>query len=147
MIYISVLQYQVASRMWSVLKPGSWLLYQMYFLTVPLSTYPGVFIKRCVLEYQTLTFSQTVRLHKQWQNFVQDDKNWAVPLGRKTVKPPQDFSPLKQQDFTAALKAIALSNCDEDRVVLDEDKVVLDDMKLGTEALQLAAIHGRFGHQ
>ena len=112
----------------------------MYSPTVPLSTYPGVFIKRCVLEFQTLTFSQTVRLHKQWQNFVQDDKNWDVPLGKKTVKPSQDSSPLKQQDFTAALKAIALSNC-------DEGKVALDDMKLGTEALQLAAIHGRFGHQ
>lgn len=140
-------------EMWSVLQPGSGLLYQMYFPTVPLlmyhqmysptvplSTYPGVFIKRCVLEFQTLTFSQTVRLHKQWQNFVQDDKNWDVPLGRKTVKPSQDSSPLKQQEFTAALKANALSNC-------DEGKVALDDMKLGTEALQLAAIHGRFGHQ
>ena len=126
--------------MWSVLQPGSELLHQMYSPTVPLSTYPGVFIKRCVLEFQTLTFSQTVRLHKQWQNFVQDDKNWDVPLGRKIVKPSQDSSPLKQQDFTAALKAIALSNC-------DEGKVALDDMKLGTEALQLAAIHGRFGHQ
>lgn len=126
--------------MWSVLQPGSELLHQMYSPTVPLSTYPGVFIKRCVLEFQTLTFSQTVRLHKQWQNFVQDDKNWDVPLGRKIVKPSQDSSPLKQQDFTAALKAIALSNC-------DEGKVALDDMKLGTEALQLATIHGRFGHQ
>lgn len=126
--------------MWSVLKQGSGLLHLIYSPTVPLLMYPGVFIKRCVLEFQTLTFSQTVRLHTQWQNFVQDDKNWDVPLGRRVVKPSQDSSPLKQQDFTAAMKAIALSNC-------GGEKVILDDVKLGTEALQLAAIHGRFGHQ
>ena len=131
---------KLSLKMLSVLKSGSGLLHLTYSPTIPLLMYPGVFIKRCVLEFQTLTFSQTVRLHTQWQNFVQDDKNWDVPLGRRVVKPSQDSSPLKQQDFTAAMKAIALSNC-------DGGKVVLDDVKLGTEALQLAAMHGRFGHQ
>jgi len=97
-----------------------------------------VFIKCCLLEFRSLTFSQTVRFHTQWQNFVQDQKNWDVPLGRKTRQPILNDSP-HRLDFTAALKELALS----DR---NWGKVVLDNKKLGLEALQLAALHGQFGH-
>ena len=131
---------KLPSKMLVCVKTRLWASAPDIFSNRPILMFPGVFIKHCVLEFQTLTFSQTVRLHSQWQNFVQDDKNWDVPPGRRVVKPSQDSSPLKQQDFTAAMKAIALSNC-------DGGKVVLDDVKLGTEALQLAAMHGRFGHQ
>ena len=110
----------------------------------------GVFIRQCVQEYKRLTFSQLTRLHSRWHASTtkqrNTDHNTQDPFDlQKSSKYSHSLQQQDQHDFTMSLQQLMVQ--EEGGHVMGHMEKVTRDRELGSEALQLAQLHGAFGHR
>lgn len=111
----------------------------------------GVFVRRCVLEYNRLAFSQLMVFHTQWHQYVFPNR---PSLSKGTAISSTSTSSntitsstsngliedaIRRRDFVSALGHLTLPHRTTRQSRREED--------MGEEALTLSSLHGHFGHQ